>query len=228
MTLERRLAKVEGSLGPLEIVRRWLAEAHAYSAAMYPLGIEGLPLDRLIRHAREAVEADRSIPYGERGEAARKAMRSVLFLFELALRTLTMAEETIGRETLRHAALTAHLGLVMSNDSFFPSRAEGIASIREAAIRWANELRAIETAHRWVEQRGLSDGLVDLIARIASFEDGMPPAPADDPVAFEARVVRLVADHVEPARVKALDEMGEGRRAAAIAMRWLAPALGSS
>jgi hypothetical protein len=31
---------------------------------------------------------------------------------------------------------------------------------------------------------------------------------------------------VEPARVKALDEMGDGRRAASIAMRWLAPKLG--
>jgi hypothetical protein len=35
-----------------------------------------------------------------------------------------------------------------------------------------------------------------------------------------------VADHVEPARVKALDDMGEGRRAVSIAMRWLAPKLG--
>ena len=37
---------------------------------------------------------------------------------------------------------------------------------------------------------------------------------------------QLVADHVEPARVKALDEMGEGRRAASVAMRWLARTLG--
>ena len=117
-------------------------------------------------------------------------MRTVLFLFQLALRTLTLAAGTIERETLRYAALTAQLGLVMTDESFFPSRAEGVASIREAAIRWANELRAMETARtrveaeyfggtptlypvtarRWAEQRQLSDGLVDLIARIASFE----------------------------------------------------------
>jgi hypothetical protein len=41
-----------------------------------------------------------------------------------------------------------------------------------------------------------------------------------------ARVEQLVADHVEPARVKALDEIGEGRRAASVAMRWLAPKQG--
>ena len=173
-------------------------------------------------------------------------MRSVLFLFQLPLRILTMAEEAIERETLRYAALTAQLGLLMTDQSFFPSRAEGIASIREAAIRWAAELRAMDaartrveaeyfdgtptlypaTARRWIEQRQLSDGLVDLIARIASFEDDLPPTPADDPVSFEARVVQLVADHVEPARIKALDEMGEGRRTASIALRWLAPKLG--
>jgi hypothetical protein len=32
-----------------------------------------------------------------------------------------------------------------------------------------------------------------------------------------------VADHVEPARLKALDEMGEGQRALSVAMRWLGP-----
>jgi hypothetical protein len=249
MTLERRLAMVEASLGPLEIMRRWLAEAHgyddfhAYFAAMHPLGIEGLPLDRLVLQAKEAAEANRSIPFSERGKAAQTAMRSVIFLFQLALRALTMAEDAIDREGLRYAALTAQLGLVVTDGSFFPSRAEGLATLREAAIRWANELRATETARtrveveyfggtpvlypatarRWVEQRQLSDGLVDLIARIAAFEDDLPPPPPDDPVLFEARVVQLIANHVEPARVKALDEMGEGRRAASIALRWLAP-----
>jgi hypothetical protein len=43
---------------------------------------------------------------------------------------------------------------------------------------------------------------------------------------FETRVGELIADHVEPARVKALDEMGEGRRAVSIAMAWLEPKLG--
>ncbi len=45
---------------------------------------------------------------------------------------------------------------------------------------------------------------------MASFEDDPLPAPAHDRVAFEARVGLLLADHVEPARVKALDETGEG------------------
>ena len=112
------------------------------------------------------------------------------------------------------------------------------------AITWATELRSLETARdrveakyfegtstlypatlrRWTEQRELSDGLVDLIARLAEL-DGLDPLPAGDPDAFAARVDQLIADHVEPARVKALDEMGEGRRAASIAMRWVGPKL---
>jgi hypothetical protein len=44
-------------------------------------------------------------------------------------------------------------------------------------------------------------------------------------VAFEARVAQLVADHVEPARSKAYDELGDGHRALGIAVRWLRPKL---
>jgi hypothetical protein len=40
------------------------------------------------------------------------------------------------------------------------------------------------------------------------------------------RAPQLVNDLVEPARVKALDEVGEGRRAMSVAVRWLGPKLG--
>jgi hypothetical protein len=42
----------------------------------------------------------------------------------------------------------------------------------------------------------------------------------------QARVAELMADHVEPARVKAHDDLGEGRRAVLVAMAWLEPKLG--
>jgi len=47
--------------------------------------------------------------------------------------------------------------------------------------------------------------------------------PDDDSAAVAARVACLVADHVEPARLKAYDELGDGQRALTIAMRWLRP-----
>jgi hypothetical protein len=71
---------------------------------------------------------------------------------------------------------------------------------RHLADTWATELRALETARmrveteyfegtatlypatvrRWTEQRELSDGLVELIARLAEL-DGTDPLPANDP-----------------------------------------------
>ena len=166
-------------------------------------------------------------------------------LYQLVLRTLVLASERLDREELRYAALTAQLGLAVSDQSILGSRAEALMKLGAMAMTWATELRAHETARdqveaeyfegtptlypathrRWTEQREMSDGLVDLIARLAEL-DGLDPLPASDPDALAARVDQLVADHVEPARVKALDEMGESRRAASIALRWLTPRLG--
>jgi hypothetical protein len=112
-----------------------------------------------------------------------------------------------------------------------------------AALGWATELRALETARtrveaeyfegtstlypatirRWTEQRELSDGLVELVWRLAEIDD-LDPLLADDPAAFEARVRQLFTDHIE--RAKALDEVGDGRGAVRIAICWLAPKLG--
>jgi hypothetical protein len=67
--------------------------------------------------------------------------------------------------------------------------------------------------------------LAEITIQLAELE-GLAPLSAEDPDVFEARIHELTADHVEPARVKALDEMGEGRRAVSIAMAWLEPKLG--
>ena len=56
--------------------------------------------------------------------------------------------------------------------------------------------------------------------RIAEL-DGFEEPPPDDADAFEARVEQLVADHVEPARSTAYNEIGDGRRAYAIATAWV-------
>ncbi len=128
--------------------------------------------------------------------------------------------------------------------SIFRSRAEGLTALRDGVLGRASDLRALETARArvegryldghpalfpvtarsWTEQRERTDTLAEITVRLAEFE-GLPPLPADDPGDFEARVSELVADHVEPARVKALDEVGEGRRAVSIAMAWLEPKL---
>jgi hypothetical protein len=53
--------------------------------------------------------------------------------------------------------------------------------------------------------------------------DGAELPPPDDQAAFDERVKQLVADFVEPARSKAYNELGDGRRAIDLAVRWLRP-----
>jgi hypothetical protein len=257
VTSERRLARVETSLSPTELVLRWLDEAHghdsfvAYSRAIYALGPGALPLDRLVRAARQAAEAgSRRGSREKRDETIRAAIRQAVFLFHLILQSIVLAEAALDREALMCTALSAHLGLVMADDgdaghSIFRSRAEGLTALRSGVVARASELRALETARKrvevrylaghpslfpatvrsWTDQRQRTETLAEITVRLEKFE-GLPPLPADDPGVFEARVSELVADHVEPARVKALDEMGEGRRAVSIAMAWLEPKLG--
>jgi hypothetical protein len=129
--------------------------------------------------------------------------------------------------------------------SGFPRRVEGLIALRSAAVARAVELRALETARQWVEtrylgghqslfpatgrtwagQRERTDGLATIAVQLAELES-LAPMPADDPATFEARVAELMADHVEPARVKAYDDLGEGRRAVSVAMAWLERRLG--
>jgi hypothetical protein len=66
---------------------------------------------------------------------------------------------------------------------------------------------------------------VAVIAMRLAELDGAEPRSPDDQAVFDARATTLAADLVEPARSKAYDELGDGRRALAIAVRWLRPKL---
>lgn len=166
------------------------------------------------------------------------------------MQSIVLAEAALEREALMCTALSAHLGLVMADggdarDSIFRSRAEGLTALRDGVLARASELRALETARArvearylgghpallpatvrsWTGQRERTETLAEITVHLAELE-GELALPPDDPEVFETRVSELVADHVEPARVKALDEIGEGRRAVSVAMAWLEPKLG--
>jgi hypothetical protein len=81
------------------------------------------------------------------------------------------------------------------------------------------------TVKSWTEQGERTEGLATITVQLAELE-GLARMPADGPEAFETRVSELIVDHMEPARVKALDELGEGRQAVSVAMAWLGPKLG--
>ncbi len=120
MTLRRRLAKIEETLSPTQLVLRWLAEAHAFGdmrayvaslLAQDPrllrwIGWPGRPSTGPGGHARQAARAGRA--------AVRSALRETVFRFELVMRINVTAHELVDREGLIDAALSAQLALLTS------------------------------------------------------------------------------------------------------------------
>jgi hypothetical protein len=257
MTLERRVTKLEESLSPTQLVLRWLAEAHAcgdipaYAASLLAQDPPVAPLDRL---AREAIQAARASMRGKRPElvdaAVRSALRETVFRFELVMRINVVAHELFDREELIAALFASQLAMllgeptdkVMAGDS----HQRRMELVRRLSLLCVDELLASREARSIVEGRYL-DGhgalFPELAARFASQLrssqeiaaaavraaelDGVAPGLPEDPVAFNARVGELVADLVEPAKVEALDKLGEGRRAFDIASHWVRGKLAS-
>jgi len=253
-TVERRLAKVEAGLSPMALVLRWLAEAHAYDdltdytrsllAAEPPVA----PLDRLVQEAEtNARRQGRGQPRDQLETTVRKALVETIFRYQLVLRINALSQEAIDKEILVHGALTAHVGLAIADgkaDTEGPPLAR-LVKLRDLLFGRVDELHAIDAAREAVEARYLdgvsalfpagqrswstqqtaSERMAVMAMRLAEF-DGAEPPPDDDLVAFEARVAQLVADHVEPARSNAYDQLGDGRRALGLAVRWLRPKLG--
>jgi hypothetical protein len=93
MTLARRVAAIETSLSPTQLVLRWMAAAHdygdieSYVASLLEEEPPVAPLDRL---AREAAHGARTAMRGKRPEfvdaAVRSALRETVFRYELVLR----------------------------------------------------------------------------------------------------------------------------------------------
>jgi hypothetical protein len=257
MTLSRRVAAIETSLSPTQLVLRWLAEAHAcgdipaYAASLLAQDPPVAPLDRL---AREAVQAARTTVRGKRPDlvdaSVRAALRETVFQFELVMRINVVAHELLDREELIAALFASQLALLLGEgrgkrrpDEPHQRRLE---LCRRLSLLRVDELLASREARTTVEARYL-DGHAALFPELdARFDsqlrtsqeiaasavraaelDGVEPAPAEDPVAFNARVGELVADLVEPAKVEALDKLGEGRRAFDIASHWVRGKLAS-
>ncbi len=249
MTAERRLAALEASLSPTELVLRWLAEAHAYddfktyTETLFDEDPSDLPMDRLAREAQTSARArSRGLPKEDVAAAVRKALVETIFKAQLVLRINALTQEFIDREVLIDGALSAHLGLAVHVGKGQPidKAPVGLVQVRDVLFARAMELHAFETARatverkyldgatalfpaavrEWNEQRTRSETLAVTAFRIAEL-DGFDPPPPDDEAVFDARVAQLVADHVEPARSKAYYELGDTRRGLSPTMGWL-------
>jgi hypothetical protein len=251
MTLDRRLAKIDESLSPTQLVLRWLAEAHSfgdlvpYVNSLLARDPPVAPLDRL---AREAVHGTRTAMRGKRPElvdaAVRSALRETVFRFELVMRIIVTAKELLDREELISALFASQLAMLLSEaggkrrpDSWHLSRLE---LCRRVTTLRVNELLAFREARTRVEARYL-EGHPALFTDIAvAFEvqlrtsqeiaasawraaelDGVEAAEPEDPDDITRRAGELVADLVEPAKSEALDKCGEGRQALDIAAGWV-------
>jgi hypothetical protein len=256
MTIARRLASVEATLSPTELIVRWLDEAHAYgdivthARAMLEAESAETPLDRL---AREADAGARASAKGRRSEAiseaARTAVRETVFRFDLVLRILVTSHERLDREALVDAVLAAQLALLLSMDkrerSREPAYPRRVEMLRDLALDRVGELRLAQQAREQVETRYLgghpalfpdavaaweeqvrsTEAIAGMAIRLAELDGVAPPEP-DDADGAAARVTELVADLVEPARVTALEKLGEGARASGLAAGWVRSQLG--
>ena len=255
MTLVRRLAALETSLTPTQLVLRWLDETHAFGdlesyvrSQLAEPSAEG-PLDRL---AREAASGVRVSLRGKRPEivdaGVRTALRETVFRFDLVMRILVTTHDLLEREGLIDTALSAHLALLTTEgraerrrDSSYLER---FATLRGLLLFRLAELRAAQEARTTVETRYLAGHTplfpdevtawdeqlrnTKMLAAVAcrlAELDGVPPAEPPDPEAMSVRATELVTDLVEPAKTTALEKLGEGEQAQRIAVGWLRPKL---
>ena len=251
MTLSRRVAKLEESLSPTQLVLRWMADAHAsgdlepYVASLLAQVPPVAPLDRL---AREAVHGARTANRGKRPElvdaAVRSALRETVFRFELVMRINVTTHELLDREELIAALFAAQLAMLLNEEGGTrrpdDSHLRRLELCRRLTLLRVDELLASREARSSVETRYL-DGHAALFPDVAAaFEeqlrtsqeiaasalraaelDGVEPEEPEDPDALTRRAGQLVADLVEPAKSETLDKLGEGRQALGIAAGWV-------
>jgi hypothetical protein len=111
VTVERRLAKLEGALSPRAATLLWLAEAHqfgslpAYVKCLIDQPLSAAPLERVPAQARAAaVEVMRGQPREVVREAGRQAVGQAVFLVQLVLQLNVVAQDSIEVLGLRYAA----------------------------------------------------------------------------------------------------------------------------
>jgi hypothetical protein len=121
MTVTRRVAAVEGSLDPLAIVLKVIAEAQehpgleAYARAIAEVAVEAAPLSRIGAEVEAGVRSSlKGRPRDEVDRAVRRAVGDAVFRYILFLRLNTSALEIADHEGLRAAAVFYWMGCLLS------------------------------------------------------------------------------------------------------------------
>jgi hypothetical protein len=254
VTVARRLTAIEADLDPTQRVVAWLAEAHAYDTfdAYTRMVLAGdppdLPLDRLPREAIAAVRGRRSRGSPDVEAAVREAIRGVVFRIHLVLRIIDLTDGALRHEGLVLALLTAHVSLTLEAEERAATVGIHLAHQRDLLLDRVAELLALQEARRRVEERYLaghpalfpatarqwdeqlrnSQETAVMTLRLAELEGAEPIDEARQLVPRPDRIEACIGDLVEVARIKTLDDMGEGHAAAERIRRWLGPKLAST
>jgi hypothetical protein len=124
MTTARRMAALESSLQPLDIVLRTLAEAQeyasidAYARAVAETPVESAPMSRIAAETEASVRvAMKGKPRDEVEPAVRRAVGDAIFRFILFLRINTDALAIAETEGLRAAAAFYWMGCLLGGPS---------------------------------------------------------------------------------------------------------------
>ena len=202
----RRVAKLEGSLYPREVVLAWLAEAQqfptidAQARSIADQPIEAAPLSVISAHVEAAVrEAMKGRPRDDVTAAIRRAVGDAVSLFCLVLVLNAQAHETARVEGLRAAAvfwwMSALLGgppAPATTDEDVQERHDAWRLWRSVVDRITTDVRVETEARGSLERRYLAGhdvlfadtatawaGHVDLVARLggmAEVIEGAEPA----------------------------------------------------
>jgi hypothetical protein len=247
VTTERRLAKVEAALGPKELVLRWLAEAHAYDSLeayidhTLSAGPETLPLNRLPHELIAAIRGRRDTRSRDIDSEIRASLRALLFRVHLVFRIIDRTAAVVERQELIHAAMTAHMGLTIELNADERRPTFQLPMLRDLVMLQVTEMLALQEARRRAEIQYLAgtpclfpDGLrrwdaivhdmqttAVLADRLVEFDEGQS-IEAQRTIPTEERIDACLADLVEMARIKTLDDLGEGSAAFDRTQRWLA------
>lgn len=246
MTLTRRLSALEGGSDVTERVVRWLAEAHAYDSLdaftdhTLTEGPQSLPLNRLPREAIAAIRARRGPRSGDIEPEIQACLRGLLFRLHLVFRIIERTAAVVEREELIHAAMTAHLGLAVELNADRGRSTFQLPMLRDLLMLHVTEMLALQEARQRAEIQylaGASSLFPDCARRCDAILhdmqctavladrlvelDGGQTIDAKRSIPTEERIDAYLADLVEVARIKTLDDVGAGSAAFDRTRRWL-------
>jgi hypothetical protein len=248
VTVARRISAMEADLDPTQRVVAWLAEAHAYDSfdAYTRIVLAGdppdMPLDRLPREAIASVRRRHPRGSPDVEAAVREEIRGVVFRFHLVIRIIDVTDGALRQEALVHALLTAQVGLTLEAEERAAKLGIHLARLRDWLLERVAGLLAMQEARRTVEERYLaghpavfpatarhwdeqlrsSQESAVLCMRLAELEGAELIDEARQLAPQQERVEACIGDLVEVARIKTLDDMGEGHAAVERLRHWLA------